>query len=56
MNLLDCFSYLKCCCDGKPIIEVDDVECCNNCCRDGNKHFKAFKTRTWAYFKRYSTF
>lgn len=52
MNLLDCFSYLKCCGTSHPLIEVDEVECCNNCCRDRKKHLKAFKTRTWAYFKR----
>ena len=40
-----CLSFLKCCgtsrvCDSMgygshhPLIEVDDLECCINCCRD----------------------
>ena len=55
MRLLDCLSYFKCCCKGNPLIEVDNVYCCNNCCRNKRRRFYAFKAKTWAYLKRYST-
>ena len=57
MNLLDCFSYLKCCGNNThPIIEIDEIDCCNNCCRDKRKRFKCFKTRTLAYLRRYASY
>ena len=56
MSLLDCLSYFKCCCDGKPMIEIDHVECCNNCCRDKKRRWYAFKTKSWAYLRRYSRY
>ena len=57
MSLLDCLSYFKCCCDGKPLLEIDDVRCCNNCCcRDRRRRFYAFKAKTWAYLVRHATF
>ena len=56
MSLLDFLSCFKCCCDGKPVIEIDDVRCCNNCCRDKKRRFYAFKAKTWAYLRKYSRY
>lgn len=55
MSLLDCLSYFKCCCDGKPILEVDNNKCCN-CCREKKRRWYAFKAKTWAYLRQYSRY
>ena len=56
MSVLDCLSYFKYCCDDKPLIEIENVRCCNNCCKDKRRRFYAFKAKTWAYLRKYSRY
>ena len=52
MDILKCFSFLKCLGDSnKPVIEFDD-SC--NCCRRNIKYYKVAKSNTWAYLRKYS--
>ena len=56
MSFLDCLSYFKYCCDDKPLIEIENVRCCNNCCKDKRRRFYAFKAKSWAYLRKYARY